>query len=104
MVKLKISRLDLTFVEAEYKEIWDEWMSYKEQIRNPYKTQLGVEKAYKHLKNMSNNNPDIARAYVDYSIEREWKGIYPCEDAIKHCLSRQRTIFEAAKEVLQRTS
>lgn len=101
MARVKLLQLNLSFVEPEYRETWGEWMRYKEQIKAPYRTQMGVEKAYKHLKNISNNDPDMARAYVDYSIEREWKGIFAHENATRNYNKRQPTIFDLADAVLQ---
>ena len=68
--------LDLSFVATEYIEAFGEWLNYKRSINDMYKTQRGVERAYKDLLDACNNNPANALPVVNYSIDKEYKGIY----------------------------
>ena len=69
--------LDLSFVATEYIQAFGEWLNYKRSINDMYKTQRGVEGAYRDLLDACNNIPSDAMAVVNFCIDREYKGIYP---------------------------
>lgn len=71
---------DLSYVDAPYAAIWQEWLDYKKEIKKQYKTQRGAESQYKVLKKYANNNPILANAIVKISIEHSWDGIFPLSD------------------------
>lgn len=71
---------DLSYVDAPYAAIWQEWLDYKKEIKKQYKTQLGAKSQYKVLKKYANNNPILANAIVKISIEHSWDGIFPLSD------------------------
>lgn len=96
--------LDLSFVECAFSEAFTVWLSYKEEIKDYYKTQRGVELAYKKLKKLSNSNPDRAMRIVEESIERGWKGLFPLKDERNSFSRREKdgaSIFDTADYVLQ---
>ena len=72
--------LDLSFIEESFKGPFLEWLDYKKELKDYYKTQSGIEKAYKNLKKMSNNNPETAQQIVDQAISKEWLGLYPLKN------------------------
>lgn len=71
---------DLSYVDAPYAAIWQEWLDYKKEIKKQYKTQRGAESQYKVLKKYANNNPILANAIVKISIEHSWDGLFPLSD------------------------
>ena len=71
---------DLSYVDAPYTAIWQEWLDYKKEIKKQYKTQRGAESQYKVLIKYANNNPILANAIVKISIEHSWDGIFPLSD------------------------
>lgn len=71
---------DISYVDAPYAAIWQEWLDYKKEIKKQYKTQRGAESQYKVLKKYANNNPILANAIVKISIEHSWDGIFPLSD------------------------
>lgn len=102
-MKKKAKILDLSFVECAFSEVFMEWLSYKDEIKDQYKTQRGVELAYKKLKNLSNENPEIAKQIVEESIEHGWKGLFQLKNE-RYSFSQQKrgtSIFDAADYVLQ---
>lgn len=102
-MKKKAKVLDLSFIECAFSEVFMEWLSYKDEIKDQYKTQKGVELAYKKLKNLSNENPDIAKLIVEESIEHGWKGLFQLKNE-RYSFNQQRrgsSIFDAADLVLQ---
>ena len=71
---------DLSYVDAPYAAIWQEWLDYKKEIKKQYKTQSGAESQYKVLIKYANNNPSLANAIVKISIEHSWDGLFPLSD------------------------
>lgn len=71
---------DLSYVDAPYAAIWQEWLDYKKEIKKQYKTQLGAKSQYNVLIKYANNNPILANAIVKISIEHSWDGLFPLSD------------------------
>ena len=71
---------DLSYVDAPYAAIWQEWLDYKTEIKKQYKTQRGAKSQYQTLIKYANNNPILANAIVKISIEHSWDGIFPLSD------------------------
>lgn len=73
-------RDDLSYVDAEYVDIWNNWLDYKDEIKNQYKTQRGAIMQFKSLLNYANNNPQLADVIVRRSIEQSWIGLFPMDE------------------------
>ena len=71
---------DLSYVDAPYAAIWQEWLDYKKEIKKQYKTQRGAKSQYDVLIKYANNNPILANAIVKISIEHSWDGIFQLSD------------------------
>ena len=67
---------DLSYVDAPYAAIWQEWLDYKKEIKKQYKTQRGAKSQYNTLIKYANNNPILANAIVKISIEHSWDGLF----------------------------
>lgn len=72
----KKKSFDLSFVSSEYMEAFQEWLDYKKERKDTYKTQMGVKKCYSLLLNLSGNNPAVAKQIVDQSIANNWAGLF----------------------------
>ena len=71
---------DLSYVDAPYADIWQEWLDYKKEIKKQYKTQRGAKSQYNTLVKYANNNPILANAIVKISIEHSWDGLFALTD------------------------
>ena len=71
---------DLSYVDAPYADIWQEWLDYKKEIKKQYKTQRGAKSQYNTLIKYANNNPILANAIVKISIEHSWDGLFALTD------------------------
>ena len=71
---------DLSYVDAPYADIWQEWLDYKKEIKKQYKTQRGAKSQYNTLIKYANNNPILANAIVKISIEHSWDGFFALTD------------------------
>lgn len=76
-------RSDLSYVDKEFEDIWMEWLEYKDEIKKQYKTQKGASRQYTTLVNLSDNNPVLAYAIVQRSIEHSWDGVFELNDKQK---------------------
>ena len=79
--KVKVNKVnkdiyDFSFVELDYKKPFDEWMQYKKERKENYKSQSSIVKFYNQLKLYSNFNPETAQKIVDNSMSNNWAGIF----------------------------
>lgn len=69
---------DYSFIVSdEWKSIFQEWVENK---KNPYNKQIGVEKGYTELINLSNNDKVMAQAIIDRSLANNWSGLFPVKE------------------------
>jgi hypothetical protein len=61
-----------------------EWLAYKKQRKESYKSQLSVDKFMTHLKNLSGGNIETAKAIIDQSIAMNYQGIFPLKTPQEH--------------------
>jgi phage replication O-like protein O len=53
---------------------WDEWIKYRCEIKKPYKTEMGVNKALNVLRDL---DEETQQQVIDLSISSEYQGIFP---------------------------
>ncbi len=58
------------------KPIVSEWIAYKKEIKDPYKTGRGMKAFVKELQKLSNNDPKVAKEITERSMANNWKGIF----------------------------
>lgn len=85
--KTKDVEFDFSFVANNFKEPFEMWIDYKKQIKDPYKTQIGIEKAYSNLLLLSTGKPNIAQLIVDKSIANNWKGLFEYKGKVEESKS-----------------
>lgn len=78
--KDNVTLADLSFVDESFLSIWNKWLKFKDELRDPYKTISGMQTQYAHLVKISGNDPDVAEKIVEKSIRKEWKGLFPLDD------------------------
>jgi hypothetical protein len=64
------------FVEKEFEKAFFDWIEYKKQRGNGYKTQQSAELAYKKLKEIACGNGETAAAAVEQSMANNWSGLF----------------------------
>ena len=69
-------KIDLSFIPEEYKEIYSEWIEYRNEIKKPFKSQKSVEANFKQLIKLSNNNLELANDVITQSIANGWQGLF----------------------------
>lgn len=78
-----INNLNLNGSSEKFKEILIEWLDYKKEIKNSYKSQKSIETFFKQLLKFSNTNTQKAKEIIDYSIANNYKGIFEQKNNIK---------------------
>lgn len=68
------------FISEEFEDCFFEWLEYKYQRRETYKTQKSLEICYKQLKEKSSGNPFIAKAIIEQSMGSNWAGLFELKD------------------------
>lgn len=74
------SGFDLSFITPEFESCFTKWLNYKKEIKDSYKTQIGVEQAYKNLIKISGNNKTTAELIINNSIGNEYKGLFQLKE------------------------
>lgn len=84
---------DLSYVDAEYADIWKEWLEYKDAIKSQYNAQNGAIVQYNSLLKYADNNVVLANAIVKRSIERSWQGLFELNDKEKALYLSERSPY-----------
>lgn len=66
---------DVLPLEVPLEEI-EKWLSYKKEIKKPYKTQRGLNTAISELAKLVNETGLTAKEIIDFSIAREYQGFF----------------------------
>lgn len=70
------SGFDFSFVEDDFSETFQAWLSYKREKKQRYKTQKSVQACYSHLINLACGNAETARLIVEQSMANNWAGLF----------------------------
>ena len=91
---------DLSYVDAEYADIWKEWLEYKDAIKSQYNAQRGAIIQYNSLLKYADNNVVLANAIVKRSIERSWQGLFELNDKEKALYLSERSPYYTKSNTL----
>lgn len=69
--------LDLEFAPEAYRPILEKWLSYRKEIKKPYKSQKSIEQFLTKLQELSGNSPKTAMEIINQSIASEYQGVFP---------------------------
>ena len=64
-------------VEEPWQGLLRQWMEYKIQRRERYKTELGARKCLTLLQNLSSGDARVAQMIIDQSIASNYAGLFP---------------------------
>ncbi len=68
--------LDLSFVLPEFKEVFEDWLEYKKDRKEVYKSEKSFKACYDKLVKLSGNNPGMARQIIEQSMANNWAGLF----------------------------
>lgn len=99
--KSKKSELDMSIVAPDMVEPVETWLAYKKEKAQSYKP-TGFKTFYKKLCELSGNNPQIAMAIIEQSMQNNYAGIFPLRNNNNNNYGREtitdkirRTVEEA---------
>ena len=76
----KISKRELSaddYIVPETRDAWLEWLRFKQQLGDSYKTDIGARRAYTYAYHtLAGCNAALFRSIVDQSIRHEWRGLF----------------------------
>lgn len=72
-------------IAPEMQEVVDKWMQYKKEKKQSYKP-TGFKTFYKKLCELSDNNPQVAMAIVEKSMQNNYAGIFALRDWEKEAI------------------
>ena len=90
MNKNEKNEKNIDFVESEYSECFNDWLQYKKERGQSYKSEKSLKTCYNHLKKIANNNPTTAKEIVEKSIASNYAGLFE----LKNTKPGQSTNFE----------
>ena len=67
----------LESVDFEFRKIVSDWLAYKRERKESYKSSRSMQAFLAKLKNLSQNNPTIAQEIIQQSMANNWAGIFP---------------------------
>lgn len=91
---------DLSFVDEKYMSTFTEWLEYKSERKEKYKTESSLKACYNRLLKLSGNNPQIAEEIVQQSIANNYAGLFEYRE-IKPQKQKPKTQEEINREKLK---
>ena len=95
------SELDMSIVAPNMIEPVETWLAYKKEKAQSYKP-TGFKTFYKKLCELSGNNPQVAMAIIEQSMQNNYAGIFPLRNNNNNNYGREtitdkirRTVEEA---------
>ena len=67
----------LESVDFEFRKIVADWLAYKRERKESYKSSRSMIAFLAKLKNLSQNDPKIAQEIISQSMANNWAGIFP---------------------------
>lgn len=80
----------MPFTSDRFKEVWNTWITYRHEIKKPYRSALSEQAA---LKNISKYSEETAIAMIEQSIAQTWQGIFEVKETTngKSTITDKRT-------------
>jgi len=73
--KVKETRAEIIFPfdSPQFKTAWGAWITYRGEIKKPYKSDMAIQAA---LKKLSEHPEEVAIKMIEESISNQWQGIF----------------------------
>ena len=92
------TNIDLSFLEnSVMKEVFENYLSFRDEIKKPYTSQKSVVAAFNKLQRLSGGVLETAEAIVNQSIENQWQGLFPLKEENKG-IKQPKTMAELYAE------
>ncbi len=84
--------------DSRYFSIVEDWLSYKRERRESYKSKRGLSLFYNRLFELSHGDPDTARRLVNTAMANNWAGVFPERTAATSTPPRARDRIDIPNE------
>lgn len=100
-------------VSLDFQDIVEDWLSYKRDRKESYKSHRSLQAFYSQLKRLSHDNPTTAREIINQSMANNWAGIFQLKNddtkrtsntASNDPKSRLEGVLRAAAEGISRAN
>ena len=98
--KPKKSELDLSIVTPNMIEPVETWLAYKKEKGQSYKP-TGFKTFYKKLCELSGNNPQVAMAIIEQSMQNNYAGIFPLRNRNNNNNYGRETITDKIRRTVE---
>lgn len=71
---------------GNYTDMMIEWVDYKKDIKDSYKSQKSLAACFENLKKLSNDNVTTAKDIIMQSMANNWKGLFELKNKPKSAL------------------
>lgn len=92
----------LQSLDFEYQDIVRDWLSYKRERKESYKSIRSMQAFFAKLKNLSQGSPAIAREIINQSMANNWAGIFPLKIQDNEKSTNTRRAGDASPDELLR--
>ncbi len=82
--KSKVNKIIKEKLGDDFIEVVNEWLDYKKQIKDSYKSDKGIIALCTKIKNMSGGRVSVARDIIEQSMANNWKGLFELKDNGTH--------------------
>lgn len=72
----KKKEVDLSFVDKGFKDVFKEWLEYKRERKENYKSEKSLKMCYNRLLKLSDGNPEKAKLVIEQSIASNYAGLF----------------------------
>jgi hypothetical protein len=98
--KPRKSGLDMSIVATEMREAVDTWLAYKKERHESYKP-TGFKTFYKRLCELSGNNPQVAMAIIEQSMQNNYAGLFPLRNNNNNVNYGRETITDKIRRTVE---
>ena len=93
-----VQKKEENFVSEEFEYAFNLWLCYKKERNEMYKNNRSLKVCYNQLVRLSGNVPEVARAIVEQSIAREWKGLFELKEKSNLYFEQNEKLLELLAE------
>ncbi|GHT09062.1 hypothetical protein FACS189426_06320 [Bacteroidia bacterium] len=86
---LNKENFDFSFVEIEFEKCFFDWIEYKKQRNQSYKSQKSLQACFKKLKELSGCDFETAEKIVEQSMANNWAGLFELKEEKKKVVSNK---------------
>lgn len=83
---------DFFFCLPDYLPVLENWLSYKRQRGETYKTQQSLEALYRKLFNLSGGDVEVARMIIEQSQANNWAGLFELKNKCSSVANHSKSI------------